>query len=314
VTTGNLASPRATGSGKPAVPRSRARAGHAADVDRLLPKWISRLVVLVLLLIVIVPVGYMILLSLTSNQTVALGKVSFGSLDFRNYVAMWSDAPLASGLRNTVIIAGLSGLASVVLGMLAAYPLTRFVFRGRKPFMYVLLGTQTVPGTTLILPLFAVLSFIQTQLSTQFIGTYWPIIITYMTFGLPLSTWLLMSYLQTISRSMEEAALADGCSRLGALRRIVLPVATPAIVVAFVFSFLVGWNDVLFASVFTNTSTQTLAIVVERFADTQSGVGLPLYGEFMAAAVVSSLPVVILYLVFQRFLADGLAAGSMTGM
>ncbi len=93
-----------------------------------------------------------------------------------------------------------------------------------------------------------------------------------------------------------------------------LPIAVPAMVVAFVFSFLVGWNDVLFASVFTNTSTQTLAVVVERFANTQSGVGLPLYGEFMAAAVVSSLPVVVLYLVFQRFLTDGLAAGSMTGV
>jgi ABC-type glycerol-3-phosphate transport system permease component len=287
---------------------------RAADIDRLLPKWASRLVVLVLLVIVIVPVGYMILLSLTPNQTVSLGKISFLSPDFHNYVAMWSDAPLASGLVHTIIIAGVSGLASVVLGLLAAYPLTRFVFPGRKLYMYVLLGTQTVPGTTLILPLFAVLSFIQTQLSTQFIGTYWPIIITYMTFGLPLCTWLIMSYLQTIPRNLEEAGLVDGCSRLGALRRVVLPIAVPAMVVAFVFSFLVGWNDVLFASVFTNTSTQTLAVVVERFANTQSGVGLPLYGEFMAAAVVSSLPVVILYLVFQRFLTDGLAAGSMTGV
>lgn len=287
---------------------------RASDIDRLLPKWASRLVVLVLLVIVIVPVGYMILLSLTPNQTVSLGKISWLSPDFHNYVAMWSDAPLASGLMHTIIIAGVSGLASVVLGLLAAYPLTRFVFRGRKLYMYVLLGTQTVPGTTLILPLFAVLSFIQTQLSTQFIGTYWPIIITYMTFGLPLCTWLIMSYLQTIPRNLEEAGLVDGCSRLGALRRVVLPIAVPAMVVAFVFSFLVGWNDVLFASVFTNTSTQTLAVVVERFANTQSGVGLPLYGEFMAAAVVSSLPVVVLYLVFQRFLTDGLAAGSMTGV
>ena len=287
---------------------------RASDVDRLLPKWASRLVVLVLLVIVIVPVGYMILLSLTPNQTVSLGKISWLSPDFHNYVAMWSDAPLASGLMHTIIIAGVSGLASVVLGLLAAYPLTRFVFPGRKLYMYVLLGTQTVPGTTLILPLFAVLSFIQTQLSTEFIGTYWPIIITYMTFGLPLCTWLIMSYLQTIPRNLEEAGLVDGCSRLGALRRVVLPIAVPAMVVAFVFSFLVGWNDVLFASVFTNTSTQTLAVVVERFANTQSGVGLPLYGEFMAAAVVSSLPVVVLYLVFQRFLTDGLAAGSMTGV
>jgi ABC-type glycerol-3-phosphate transport system permease component len=279
----------------------------------LLPRWLSRTAVVVLVVAVLVPVIYMLVLSLTPNQDVALGTVSFGALVLSNYTKMWSEAPLASGLLHTFIVAGSSAIVSVIVAILAAYPLSRFRFHGRKPFLGVLIAVQTVPGTTLVLPLFAVLSWIQTTMSVHFIGTYWPVILTYMTFGVPLSTWLLFAYLQTIPRELEEAALVDGCGRLGALRRIVVPLARPAMVVAFVFAFLVGWNDVLFASVFTNTSTQTLAIVVERFSAVQSSQSLPLYGELMAAAVVSSLPVVILYLVFQRHLTTGLSAGAMGG-
>jgi ABC-type glycerol-3-phosphate transport system permease component len=231
-----------------------------------------------------------------------------------NYLRMWSQAPLASGLLHTFVTAGGSAVASVIVAALAAFPLARFRFRGRRPFLTVLLGVQTVPSTTLVLPLFAVLSWIQTTLSVHFIGSYWPVILIYMTFGVPLSTWLLLAYIRSIPENLEEAGLIDGLTRFGAFRKVVLPIARPAVVVALVFAFLVGWNDVLFASAFTNTSTQTLAVVVQRFANLQANVGLPLYGELMAAAVVSSVPVVVLYLVFQRYLTAGLAAGALTGV
>jgi ABC-type glycerol-3-phosphate transport system permease component len=278
-----------------------------------MPPWLAKAIVVLILLIVLVPVGYMLALSLTPNQDVALGTVSFAALTLENYVHMWADAPLAVGLVNTLVIAGGAALASVTLALLAAYPLTRYAFRGRRTYLYTLIGVQTVPSTTLLLPLFAVFSWIQTTLAVHLIGTYLPIILTYMTFGVPLSTWLLVSYLRTVPRDIEEAAMVDGCSPARALRRVVLPIALPAIVVAFVFSFLVGWNDVLFASVFTNQSTQTLAIALERFAATANGDSLPIYGELMAAAVVSSVPVVIIYLFFQRYLVHGLASGSATG-
>lgn len=278
-----------------------------------MPPWLAKTVCGVIVVIVMVPVVYMLALSFTPNQNVALGAISFAGLTLENYAQMWTAAPLADGLVNTLIIAGGAALASVALGLLAAYPLSRYTFKGRRSYLYTLIGVQTVPGTTLLLPLFAVFSWIQTTLAIHLIGTYFPIILTYMTFGLPLSTWLLFSYLRTVPRDMEEAALVDGCSPLRALRRVVLPVALPAIVVAFVFSFLVGWNDVLFASVFTNSGTQTLAIALERFASTASVGSLPIYGELMSAAVVSSLPVVIIYLIFQRYLVHGLAAGSATG-
>ena len=299
--------------GRSAGRRRRQAGGSAGSAEQLLPRWLVRAVAAVLVVVSVVPVLYMIVLSFTPNQAVALGTIDLAKLTWSNYTSMWSAAPLAAGLFHTLVIAGASALLSVAFGLLAAYPLTRFTFRGRGPFMTVLIGVQTVPGTTLVLPLFAVLSWIQTTISTQVIGSYWAIIITYMTFGVPLSTWLLVAYLRTIPRDLEEAALVDGCTRFGALRRIVLPITVPALVVAFVFAFLVGWNDVLFASVFTNASTQTLAIVVQRFAN-NSAAALPVYGELMSAAVVSSAPVVFLYLAFQRYLVNGLSAGSLTGV
>jgi ABC-type glycerol-3-phosphate transport system permease component len=284
------------------------------DNTRILPSWLSRTVLVAMVLFVLVPVVYMLVLSVTPNSKVALGGVSLSKPDFANYAAIWSAAPLAGGLVHTLIIAGAAAAISVAFGLLAAYPLTRMRFTGRRAFLYGLLGSQTVPGTTLVLPLFATFSFIQTLLGVHVIGSYPPIIFTYMTFGLPLSTWLLVAYLRTIPRELEDAGLVDGCSRVKALRRIVLPIALPAVVVAFVFAFLVGWNDLLFASVFTNNGTQTLAVVMQSFANTQAGSGLPLYGDLMAAAVVSAVPVVVLYLVFQRYLIRGLSAGSMAGI
>jgi multiple sugar transport system permease protein len=292
-------------------PRRRWRAG---DTSRILPAWLSRTVVVVMLLTVVIPVGYMLLLSVTPNARVALGGASLTHPDFSNYVAMWSVAPLAAGLVHTLIIAGASAAISVAFGLLAAYPLTRMRFKGRRAFLYTLLGSQTVPSTTLLLPIFTTFSFIQTTVGAHFIGGYPPIIFTFMTFGLPLSTWLLVAYLRTIPKELEEAGLVDGCSRARALIRILLPVALPALTVAFVFAFLVGWNDLLFASVLTDNGTQTLSIVMQSFANTEGNATAPLYGDLMAAAVVSAVPVVVLYLAFQRYLVRGLSAGAMTGV
>jgi multiple sugar transport system permease protein len=288
----------------------RGRKWRPGDVDRLVPAWASRLVIIACVAAVLVPVGYMLLVSVTPDAHAALGDVSLTDLKFGNYVSMWSQAPLASGLLNTVLVSGIAALASVLIGSLAAYPLARVRFRGQKSFLYGLLGSQTIPNTTLLLPLFVVFSWLQTVLGIRFIGEYYSVIITYMTFGLPVSTWLMVSYMRTVPKDIEEAAFVDGCTRAGTLFRIIFPIAVPAMVVAFVFAFLVGWNDVLFASVLTRSGTQTLAVAMDQFANTATGSGVPLYGQLMAAGVVSSIPVVVLYLIFQRRMVQGLSAGA----
>lgn len=145
------------------------------------------------------------------------------------------------------------------------------------------------------------------------VGTYNGVIITYLTFSLPFATWLLVSYLANIPLDIEEAAMIDGATRLQTLWRIIVPLALPGLVVALVFSFLTGWNDVLFASVLTSPETQTVGVQLQVFSASQEGGALPLYGQLMSAALISGLPVVILYMVFQKYLIGGLTAGSMKG-
>jgi multiple sugar transport system permease protein len=165
----------------------------------------------------------------------------------------------------------------------------------------------------LLLPIFVLFSSIQALLHLQLVGTYPAVIITDLTFALPFATWLMVSYLGSIPVDLEEAALVDGATRLQALWRVIVPLALPGMVVALVFSFLTGWNDVLFASVLTSPETRTIAVQLQAFSSAQDGGALPLYGQLMGAAIVSALPVIILYMVFQRYLVGGLTAGGVKG-
>ena len=288
--------------------------GHH-HADRLLPPGLSRAGTAVLVIFIAVPVLYLIVLAMSPNTTVALGGTGLTHLTLHNFTDMWSAAPIARGIVNSVIIAGISAALAVILGVAAAYPLARLSFRARKPLLYSLLGSQAVPGLALLLPLYIVLAGIQGILGVQLIGGYPAIIAVYMTFGLPLATVVCFVYLRGMPADLEEAALVDGCTRFGALRRVVMPLLAPAMVVSLVFAFLVGWNDVLFASALTNTQTQTVAITLQQFGEAQGeSVGAqPLYGDLMAAALVSAIPVVVLYLGFQRYLVHGLAAGALSG-
>ena len=282
------------------------------SAERLIPPVVSRTGTACLVVFIVVPVLYLVALALSPNTTVALGGTDFRHFTGANFTGMWSAAQVARGMLNSVIIAGITAALAVILGVCAAYPLARLSFRVRKPLLYSLLGSQSVPQLALLLPLYIMLAGIQGILGVHLIGSYPAIIAVYMTFGLPLATVVCFVYLRGMPADLEEAALVDGCTRAGALRRVVAPLMAPAMVVSLVFAFLVGWNDVLFASALQN---QTIAVTLEQFGLAQSeGFGAqPLYGDLMAAALVSAVPVVVLYLAFQRYLVHGLAAGALSG-
>jgi ABC-type glycerol-3-phosphate transport system permease component len=288
---------------------------RSKSADRLLPPVVSRVGTAVLLVFIAVPVLYLVEMALSPNTTVALGGNGLSHLTLSNFTSMWSAAPILHGLVNSVIIAGVAAALAVILGVMAAYPLARLSFRARKPLLYSLLGSQTVPGLALLLPLYIMLAGIQGIIGVHLIDTYPAIIAVYMTFGIPLATVVCFVYLRGMPKDLEDAALVDGCTRVGALRRVIVPLMAPAMVVSLVFAFLVGWNDVLFASALTDSGTQTVAITLQQFGLAQSETfgAQPLYGDLMAAALVSAVPVVVLYLVFQRYLVHGLAAGALSG-
>jgi multiple sugar transport system permease protein len=208
-------------------------------------------------------------------------------------------------LANSLVVAFVTMLASVAISILAAYALARIRFPGRQPFGVAVFITYLVPPTLLFLPLTQIVNWL------GLIDTLWALVLTYPTFLIPFCTWLLLGYFKVVPREIEECALVDGCSRLGVLFRIVLPVAIPGIVCAMLFAFTLAWNEFLYALTFTSASlTKTITV----------GVGAELirgdvfhWGGIMAGAIAGALPVVLMYVFFLDYYVVGLTAGSVKG-
>lgn len=279
------------------------------DVTAVLPGWLRAVVLVLVLAMVLIPTGYIVLASFMPDIDVANGKLFPDVVTIDNYVKMWSTVALAKGLGNSIFVAGIVAVVSALLAVVTAYCLVRYAFKGRLTILRGLVALQSVPGTLLLLPIFVLFSSARTYLNITIVGTSTGLIITYLTFALPFSTWVMVTYLRGLPHELEEAAMLDGCSPIGVLRRIVIPLSWPGIIVAGVFAFLLGWNDVLFASVMTRPDTETAAVVLQVFGQSQEGGSLPLYGQLMSSALICALPVVLLYLVFQRYLIGGLTAG-----
>ncbi|MFE4194243.1 carbohydrate ABC transporter permease [Paenarthrobacter sp. NPDC056912] len=279
------------------------------EVTRLLPGPMLAIILTVLSAIVLIPVAYIFLASVNSDIGVANGEFWPSTFSLENYTKIWSSVGLAKGLANSVLVAGATAVVSAAMSVSIAYVLVRYQFRGRLTVLRSLLALQSVPGTLMVLPVFVLFSSAASYLGVQVIGTQWGLFITYLTFAMPFSTWVMVTYLRGLPRELEEAAKIDGASNLGVLVRIILPLSWPGIVVSGIFAFLLGWNDVLFASVMTRPDSQTAAVALQIFGASQEGGAIPLYGQMMAASLVCAAPVVILYLIFQRYLVGGLTAG-----
>jgi multiple sugar transport system permease protein len=294
----------------PAVPVQRRGNRTAADeANRLLPPPLLGIVTVVLCAMVLIPTAYIVLASLNTDIGVAEGQFWPSTFSLESYTKIWTTANLATGLLNSVLVCAFVAIASALLGTITAYVLVRYTFRGRLTILRGLVGLQSIPGTLMLLPVFVLFSSAGNYLGIAVVGTRWGLFIAYLTFALPFSTWVMVTYLRGLPRELEEAGRMDGASTLGILFRIIMPLSLPAIVVAGIFAFLLGWNDVLFASVLTRPETQTAAVALSTFGATQEGGALPVYSQVMAAALVTAAPVVLLYLLFQRYLVGGLTAG-----
>jgi multiple sugar transport system permease protein len=292
-----------------ATAKRRANGIRQGDITRLLPRPLLVIVITVLLVLVLGPVAYMLFSSINSDVAVAAGAFFPTEIHFDNYLKVWTTVDLGNGLMNSVIVCLSVAVVCAFLAVGTAYVLVRYEFRGRLTFLRGLLGLQSIPGTLLLLPVFVLFSSAASILGVQIIGTRAAVFITYLTFALPFSTWVMVTYLRGLPKALEEAARIDGASSWRILTRIVVPLSWPGIVVSGIFAFLLGWNDVLFASVLTNPETRTAAVTLQVFGATQEGGAIPLYGQMMAASLICAVPVVALYLVFQRYLVGGLTSG-----
>jgi multiple sugar transport system permease protein len=208
-------------------------------------------------------------------------------------------------IKNSLIISVVATSVSLVIAILAGYSLARLRYRGVGTFGTAVFITYLVPPTLLFLPLSQVVVWLGIS------DTIWALIVTYPTFLVPFSTWLLMGYFRTIPREVEECALVDGASRMQTLVRIVLPMAVPGIVCVTLFGFTLTWNEFTYALTFVS-QTANKTVVVGVTADLIRG-DIYYWGSLMAGAVVASLPIVVIYVWFLDYYVSGLTAGAVKG-
>ena len=208
-------------------------------------------------------------------------------------------------VKNSLIIVLVAVAISMVLAFLAAVALAKYRFTGRKLFIVLVIGIQMLPGVGLVIPLYVVLA------RYHQVDKLSGVIVTYLTFALPFSVWTLRGFIIGIPKELEEAAMVDGSTRLGAFVRILLPLVAPGLVATSVFAFITSWNEYIFARILLNDQgKQTLTVWLSYFLGTSRHQD---WGALMAGSTLTAIPVVVFFLLVQRRIMFGLTAGAVKG-
>ena len=221
-----------------------------------------------------------------------------------NYEKLLADGSFFLALRNSFIVSTVVTIVSVIISSFAAYSMVRFRYRFKGIIGRIILFAYLTPASLLFIPISIVMA--QLRLGNSLVG----LILVYLTFSLPLSTWLLQGYFRGVPRELEEQGMIDGHTRIGALLRIVLPLSAPGIAAVAIFTFTGAWNELLFALVLITSESQRTAPLALNYLITSDV--LP-WGPLMAGAVISSIPLMVLYFIAQRFMVAGMTAGSVKG-
>jgi len=220
------------------------------------------------------------------------------------YAQIFGDSAFQRALINSTIIASVTTVICLFFGSIAAYAIARLRFRFKGTVMTLILAISFFPAVAIIAPLFV--QFSQTGL----INTYWSVIITDTVFALPLTIWLLVAFFRELPRDLEDAAKVDGATTIQAFRKVIVPLAAPGVFTTAILTFIYAWNEFLFANTFLfDQSTQPVTVVIPNFATVYTVD----YGAQAAAAVVVTVPLVIMVLIFQRRIVSGLTAGAVKG-
>lgn len=217
------------------------------------------------------------------------------------YVSMWTKKHFGIYFLNSTVISLATAVLSTFFGALAGYGFSRFFFKGRKFLIGFFLATQMLPGVLLVGPYFKILS------KLGLYDTRTGLIIAFLTICLPFSTWMMKGFIDRVPDALDQAALVDGCSRLGVFFRVILPISAPGMVATIIFAFLLAWGDLLW--VICLTSTESMVTVTLGIARTVGEFQI-IWPMLMAGALMGGMPAIILYLLLQRLLVQGLTAGA----
>jgi multiple sugar transport system permease protein len=221
-----------------------------------------------------------------------------------NYRELINEKEFLTNIRNSLIVASCVTVIAVMISSFAAYSVVRFKYRFKGLIGRIILFAYLTPASLLFIPLSIIVA--RLNLGNSLLG----LIVVYLTFSLPLSTWLLTGYFRGVPADLEEQAMVDGSTRMGALFRILLPLSAPGLVAVSIFTFTGAWNELLLALIFITSEDKRTVPLALQYLITGD---VFLWGPIMAGAVLSALPVMILYFLAQRFMVQGMTAGSVKG-
>ncbi len=260
--------------------------------------------VLVTVVLLLFPIYWMTITALSpANQLRSFPPVFFPeNPQWGVFSELLAEQPFGLWMKNTILIAVATMVLSLSVSILAAYALSRYRLRGGTTIGLFILTSKMLPATLLVIPFFAIFK----QLGL--VGSVWSVVITQATLIVPFCTWMLKGYFDTIPEELEHAALVDGCSPLATIFRIVLPVAAPGLAATALYAFVISWSDFLFARTFLQTSEKQWTLNMGIAA--LKGEYITDWNVIMAASLMASIPILLVFLFLERFLVGGLASGA----
>lgn len=273
---------------------------------RTRPRWGLWIALVGFGLFAFLPVYWLIVTSLTPNALAFSYPPQLfpTTITFENYVAIVDNPAIFAYLRNSILVSVLTAILSVAVSMYMGYAFSKYRFRGRRSLMYFVLSSQMFPQAILLVTLYVV--FAQFGL----LNTYFALVISFTTFTLPLCVWMLKGFFDTLPDELIEAAKIDGAGPWRTFHSVILPLAAPGLIAAGLFSFVRGWNDFMFALTLAGPDKQTLppGLVSTFISEASSS-----WPALMAASLLVSVPVCVVFIALQRFLIGGIAAGAVKG-
>jgi multiple sugar transport system permease protein len=253
--------------------------------------------------VVLIPTLWMVSTAFKSNEEVMISPPVWipNNPTIESFIRIWRDYPFADYFLNSVYIVVASTIISLVFSALAGYGASRFKFPGKGAFLTFLLVTQMFPSIMLLIPFYKVLK------TFGLIDTHEGLIVVYISFAIPFCTWMMLGFFQGIPKELDEAAMIDGCSQIRTFFQIILPLSLPGLAATAIYSFLMGWNEYMFAFVLMTTeSMKTLPVGIGQL----NGYYKIAWNDMMAASIISSLPLIILFLFMQKYFISSLTAGA----
>jgi multiple sugar transport system permease protein len=280
-----------------------------ATAKRRWTDWGLNALTYLVLIVMLAPVFWLVASSTQTTSALASGSYDLLHPTFDAFSEMWNSVDFERYLANSIVICTGAALFATAFASSAGYALARYRFRGSRAYELTVVGTQLIPGSLFLLPVFLGFVWLKQNTPIALLDTHLGLILVYTAFFTPLAIYFMRAFFQAIPRELEEAAMVDGCTRFGAFVRVVIPNAAPGLVATFVYAFLFAWDELLFATALTEHEAETIPIGIRNFIGNYSEE----YDQLMAAGVISTIPVIVAFFATQRWLVRGLTAGAVKG-